>query len=588
MILTAFEAWVREAEQKLSLAGEYPLIDDAQIDMRDGLRHWAYAVVEESLGAESTAFGGAEEPAIEFFELRHVGSGNATPVRFVILNFLYRLAHFTGFSSESSAPLLHSIVRPHLERFVCWQDVSMLDDPRSLRWEVNNGCVIQDWGRAIALIDRLKSLGAITESECRALKGQVHVWSVVAPRNEAEDQGEEGHLESDVPGWWVPKMDRAYFSGGDHASWLRPFSLLEWGIRLTDTAEYSAGERERLSDAAHEWDVCFDDNSDLLGAYRAAWGKCYFLSGDYLRAAKQFDRLISSGCGLPNELEVDLRPNLYLKAAECFRNGGETEAAIRRVEECAQKFPRTQGLWLKLAQLYLSSPLDLDPQKVLECLRKEEEIDPAFGDDPRTSIAFTLAELGGTGLRGALREFAESNREICQVVNVLVSRHWAGFQSLDEDSRKKWVSAAAFLWGISPLRPVLRPKVAAVFADLAEDQLRRLFDRFRQARGDTVLQGISSAAGKDKLVKFLKGSHLGLGEMIFEIEATRRPEPAHPELHSWLHDYAYHLTQNWDSSRAWRLNDLRRRSSHGGEISEQEALELYDLSVWLVSQLAAN
>jgi hypothetical protein len=89
-------------------------------------------------------------------------------------------------------------------------------------------------------------------------------------------------------------------------------------------------------------------------------------------------------------------------------------------------------------------------------------------------------------------------------------------------------------------------------------------------------------------VKYLEGSHLGLGEMISEIEATkRRPEPLYPDLKSWLRRHAPNL-QNWDPSQAWRLNELRRASSHPGEISEQEALELYDLSVWLVSRLASN
>jgi hypothetical protein len=104
------------------------------------------------------------------------------------------------------------------------------------------------------------------------------------------------------------------------------------------------------------------------------------------------------------------------------------------------------------------------------------------------------------------------------------------------------------------------------------------------------LQGISSRSEKDKFVKFReKGSHLGLGEMIFEIEATRRlPEPVCPDLKSWLQRQERRLTQNWNPSKARRLNDLRRRSSHGGEISEQEAFELYDLSVWLVTQLTSN
>jgi tetratricopeptide (TPR) repeat protein len=586
---TVFDAWVREAEQKLLLAAEHPLIDDAQIDMAEELRTCANQVVEEYFGEESTSIPSKIEPTIEFFEVRLIGSESALPVRFVILNFLYRLAHFTGFISESSAPELHRAVWPHLERFVRLQEVGVLNDPRAIRWEITNACVIRDWDRTSVLFDLLKSLGPITVSEHRALKGQMYVCSVVAPRNEDEDE-EEPALR-DFLGWWVLKLDRAYFSGDDFGSSIRPTGLLAWGMTLADDTEYSAGEYERLSDAAHEWEICFEKTSDLLGSYRAAWGKCHFLRKDYLSAAKQFDWLLACGCGLPHEMEVLVRAKLYLNAAECYSKGGDTEAAIRRLEECAQEFPRTRGLWLKLAGLYLSSPLDLDLQKVQECLRKEEEIDPAFGEDPLASIALALGELAGTGLRAALRKVAESNPGDLHFMSSVVSRHWPAFQSLDEQSRKEWVGAALFLWGPSPLRSVLRRKVAGAFADIAEGQLRRLFDRFRQERGPAVLQAMSPALRKDKFLKYLeKRSHLGLGDMIFEIEATRRlPEPVYPDLKSWLQRHARRLAQNWDPSRARRLNELRRSSSHpGGEISEQEALELYDLSAWLVSQLAAN
>lgn len=393
MIETAFDAWVREAEQKFSLAVDQPLIDDAQIDMAEEIRDCANRVVEEFPGEVSTSVPSLIEPLIEFFELRLIGSEDALPVRFVILNFLYRLAHFTGFSSESSATELHSVVWPHLERFVRLQELSVVDDPRSLRWEITNAGVIQDWDRAMSLINRLKSLGAINESEGRALKGQIYVCSVVAARHEARDEGEEGQVEKNFPGSWVPRMDRAYFPQGDFGSWIRPLGLLAWGMTLTDAPEYSAWERERLSDAAHEWDVCMEDSPDLLGAYRAAWGKCHFLDGDYLRAAKHFDTLVVHGCGLPSEMEAAFRPRLYPNVAECFGKGGETQSAIERLEACAQEFPRTGGVWLKLAEIYLSSPLDLDLQKVKECLRREEEIDPNFGRDPRASIALILAEL---------------------------------------------------------------------------------------------------------------------------------------------------------------------------------------------------
>jgi hypothetical protein len=131
--------------------------------------------------------------------------------------------------------------------------------------------------------------------------------------------------------------------------------------------------------------------------------------------------------------------------------------------------------------------------------------------------------------------------------------------------------------------------VAGTFSDIAEGELGKLFHRFRLERGPTVLQRLPETSRKEPFSRYLAGSHFGLGEMIFEIDATRRlPKPRYPELKHWLRTRASRLVENWDSGRAQRLNSLRRGTSHpGGEISEQDAIELYDLSVWLISQLGA-
>jgi len=68
-----------------------------------------------------------------------------------------------------------------------------------------------------------------------------------------------------------------------------------------------------------------------------------------------------------------------------------------------------RGLWMKLAKLYLLSPLDVDTGKVMNCLREEEKIDPSFGDDPRGSIALMLGEVAGKNVPAALRKVAESS-----------------------------------------------------------------------------------------------------------------------------------------------------------------------------------
>jgi hypothetical protein len=593
MLETVFDGWVQEAEQKLLVSGDYPLIDSPEIEMADELRKLANRVVDEYFGEVSSSNPSLIEPTIEFLENRLIGSQGALPVRFVILNFLYRLAHFAGFRSETSAPELYGVVWPHFERFVGLrlQEESVLKDPRAVRWEIANACAIHGWDLATRLFDILRSLGAITVSECRALKGQMYVCSVAAPKNEKEFEEELGVPARDNLAWWVLKLDGAFFSSDHFGS--RPLGLMAWGLDLADRAEYSAEEGVRLSDAAHEWEISFQKDSDLLGSYRAAWGKAYFLTKDYMKAAGQFEHLLAGGCGLPKEMEGLIRSKLYQNAAECYGKAGTVEAAVRLLERCAQEFPQTQGLWLKLAGLYLSSPLDVDLEKVRDCLRKEEEIDSSFGKDPRTSIALVLGELAADSRHATLRRVAESSPADLQFMTWVASRHWPSFQFLDEESRKRWVAAGRWLWGASTPsweRAALGRKVACTFGDIVEGQLGRLFDRFRQEKGSIVLQKVSPGSRKEKFPKYLEGSHLGLGDMIAEIDGTRRlPEPRYPELKVWLQRNARLLSQNWDPKRAWRLNDLRRSSSHpGADISEQDAVELYGLSVWFVNQLCGD
>jgi hypothetical protein len=95
-MLESFDEWVREAEEKLLAPGDYPLVDSSEIDMADELRRIAGHTVREDF--ECSGYNTEEiERTVEFLELRLIRSDYALAVRFVILNFLYRLAHFRGF-----------------------------------------------------------------------------------------------------------------------------------------------------------------------------------------------------------------------------------------------------------------------------------------------------------------------------------------------------------------------------------------------------------------------------------------------------------------------------------------------------------
>ena len=232
-MLESFDQWVLEVEENLPASGDYPLIDDLKLEMAAELRNLAHRVVEEYSGEAACAIPSNIEPTIQFLETQLARGSGAFPVRFVILNFLYRLAHFSQFSSSSAAAQLYGVVWPHFERFVGLrlQDPVALTDPSILRWEVTNACAIHDWDLATTLLDRLKSLKAITEAECRALKGQVLVCSVAAPKTQAEFDEELGVGSRDNLDWWILRQDHEFFPAGQFIT--RPVRLMAWGMDLS-------------------------------------------------------------------------------------------------------------------------------------------------------------------------------------------------------------------------------------------------------------------------------------------------------------------------------------------------------------------
>src|ERR1017187_9543321 len=109
MLETVFDGWVQEAEKNLLVSGDVPLVDSQEIDMAHELWDLAHRVVEENLGECCCSIPSNIEPAIEFFENRLVDSHFALSVRFVILNFLYHLAHFERFESKTAAPEIYAV-----------------------------------------------------------------------------------------------------------------------------------------------------------------------------------------------------------------------------------------------------------------------------------------------------------------------------------------------------------------------------------------------------------------------------------------------------------------------------------------------
>jgi tetratricopeptide (TPR) repeat protein len=556
----AFDKWIRDFEAEIVAGSNYPRIDDDGIDMTAELTKCWLSLPIDGI-----------ERASEFFENRLVRSDGTFPVRFVILNFLFRLAHFEGVEQEWAVKDIRSVVEQDLARFVRFQEVDVLKDEKRIRWEIVNACAIRDWDRAVDLLGLLKKLDAISGRDQRALKGQMDLWSVVTLREKTQRFDPLEFLW-----WWVPELDRTYD--------VRSVELLRWGIDLAGHNEYSEDELATLSDVTHEWEVSFQTAEDLLGAYRAAWGKCYFLRHDYSKAEEQFHFLLDHGCGMKDEEdEESFRFSFYQDSAECSLMAGDATNAASLLERCAGEFPKAKGVWRKLADLYR---IQASFEKAYDCLRKEMENDPSFGEDPLVSIALALGE---PDFKPALRRAAELNPDHFRFMQSVVTLHWPAFNSLDQESQMEWVGGADYLWCGDPsmqFRASQRRKIAGVFADVAEGQLKRLFGRFKnEVSHETFSTRNPGPSRIPKLVQYLQGRHLSLGEMIYEIEeAQHSSEPLYRELKAWLTRQVPPLIPNWSRLQPRRLNDLRIRASHpGGSISEDEARDMYVLSAGIIS-----
>jgi hypothetical protein len=161
------EAWVDWAQQNLSHGTDYPLIDSTEIDMDQALSEaWA-----------------SEDSQTTLLESYTVTNPDDVAVRFVILNFLYRLVHWydddddddvveveDGFDFEACLARFQA----DLLAFVTLSDVAAIHDLKRARWEIVNACAVADWSRAKQIYGRLQELAHSTDAEARGLLGQFH------------------------------------------------------------------------------------------------------------------------------------------------------------------------------------------------------------------------------------------------------------------------------------------------------------------------------------------------------------------------------------------------------------------------------
>ena len=165
--------WTDWARQSVLQGSEYPLIDARELDMTREL---------------TGAWTGDSDRAFELLENYLARTYGDVVARFVVFNFLFRLAHYEARLPEWAEEDKRPTALRCLRRFVGLQDVEELTDPKAVRWEIVNACAVADWDRTLRLYDQLKTAGSLAEAEFRALRGQFRVCLVQWQRQETRDE----------------------------------------------------------------------------------------------------------------------------------------------------------------------------------------------------------------------------------------------------------------------------------------------------------------------------------------------------------------------------------------------------------------
>ena len=553
------EAWVDWARRNLLQRTDYPLIDSTEIDMDRALSEaWA-----------------SEDSGATLLRSYTVTNPDDIAVRFVILNFLYRLVHWYdadddddvvevehGFDFEACLAQFQA----DLAAFVTLSDVAAIHDPKRARWEIVNSCALADWSRAKQLYGRLPAVAHFTDAEARGLLGQFHFR--VACAEGKPRKGKSGGLD-----WWVPTLF-------DELPLDRLLTLLRC---LSTLSEIPDTQRERLRDAAHEMEQALAKAPSMFGSvHRDVLAGCCFVLGEYQRAARHYESLIESSLGFADPL---LKEWLYSSTAESLAKAGDTAKAKTMLTNWLNEFPKARGVWLKLAKLQTAPP-EADYRAAYESLRHEVENDPNLGEDIRVSIALALGGVAVTArnLDQVLGKYLSSHPELSEPIRSILQLQWPAFVRLGPGSATDWLFGCwSLCWLREPaeFRSNFYKSAAMAFAKAVEAELKgRVFlpfrDTVRKSPEKIALAKAGLSDSKNQLARFVadEGLVLSLGAMLHEL-STRLPGIS-SEFRTWMVGKHPDLVRQSPSFKG--LREVRNAAAHpSGPFSKEQAEKAYVL-----------
>lgn len=504
--------------------------------------------------------------------------------RFTALNLHYALSTHANDDPEMKGHydfvgVDHEDVREDFARNLAYLvrllPVENCTDWQTIRWEICNACAIRDWGRAKQLHDQLEALDLRKPAERHILRGQFNFFVALSSKT----------CGNFIPLFWEPKLRYSKpYDSLDFEECFEPFVLFSSGLgpalkREEDEPEtpLDEAERNRISDAANDFEKGLRGRPDLSLAYRSMLAGSYFAKGNYRDAAKNYEQvLVDSDSNI--SVEGNIKITIFKCIAKSYQLAGDAGNATGALKRCAREFPAAPGVQKELARIQAQTT---DFKAAYESLKKECERDPAFGENWLVSTSLALGSVGPDSEQFAAvaEKDLGSNPRLYEGIKSLLKAHWPSVDYLTPDSRRKWIYGSYQILGPQvdeQMRQSHAEAVVTQFGTAVELELKsQIFEKFREhlSRSHDLhsLVGKESSWGKEKFCKFLVNRKpLTLGEMHHVLKDCRdsKREPWRI-FECWVQENRPLLLKNL--RMLGRILAIHNDAKHPGSFSKENA-----------------
>ena len=578
------QEWIQWSRESLPETGYYPLLDVS--DIQRTTCPWQNEIYDAFSHSDKES----REELFALFENQLSRDPADMSSRFTALNLHYALSTHANDNPELKGHyeyvgVDHEAVQEDFARKLAYLvrrlPVENCTDWRTIRWEICNACAIRDWDRAGKLHNQLEALDLREPAERQILRGQFNFFVALGSKT-------CGNFN---PLFWEPKLRYSKrYEPLDSQEIYAPFLLFSLGLvpareREEDETEtpLDGAERDRMSDAANDFDKGLSKRPGLSLAYRSMLAGSYFAKGDFWNAAKNYEQVLvasDSNISVGGKIKI----TIFQCIAKSYQLAGDAGKATDVLERCAEEFRSAKGIYKQLARIQVQAT---KPELALESWIKESERDEVFGEDP---LASTLLALGRVGrdieqLAALVKTDLSSNPPLNEGLESLVKAHWPSVDDLTPAAREEWICGSRMLLIPSVQERTNRPMsraAATQFGKAVELELKsRVFGKFRghvaQSSDLQTLREKRNAWRKDApFCRFLVSQKpLTLGEIYSVLKHCGKSDlDMVKKFKDWVQENWPPLLYHKNLKELQRILDIRNPATHpathGGSVSVEK------------------